>query len=70
MREHLEKIREKDSLSPQVMDSTKVKNLLSRLKSLFLETDSCLIAHYYTEGTIQDLAEASGGFVGDSLEMA
>ena len=52
------------------MDSTKVKNLLSRLKSLFLETDSCLIAHYYTEGTIQDLAEASGGFVGDSLEMA
>jgi quinolinate synthase len=35
-----------------------------------LETDSCLIAHYYTEGAIQDLAAASGGFVGDSLEMA
>lgn len=32
--------------------------------------DAVIIAHYYTEGVIQDLAEATGGFVGDSLEMA
>jgi quinolinate synthase len=70
VREHLEKIKGKDAPSPAVMDSSKAENLLSRLKSLFLETNSCLIAHYYTEGAIQDLAEASGGFVGDSLEMA
>jgi quinolinate synthase len=70
VREHLEKIKGKVAPSPAVMDSSKAKDLLSRLKSLFLETNSCLIAHYYTEGAIQDLAEASGGFVGDSLEMA
>lgn len=29
-----------------------------------------LIAHYYTDPEIQALAEATGGFVGDSLEMA
>ena len=29
-----------------------------------------LIAHYYVDKDIQDLAEETGGFVGDSLEMA
>jgi quinolinate synthase len=29
-----------------------------------------LIAHYYVDGEVQDLAEATGGFVSDSLEMA
>ena len=29
-----------------------------------------LVAHYYVDGDIQDLAEATGGFVSDSLEMA
>lgn len=32
--------------------------------------DAVLIAHYYTDPEIQALAEATGGFVGDSLEMA
>ena len=29
-----------------------------------------LVAHYYTDSVLQDLAEETGGFVGDSLEMA
>ncbi len=29
-----------------------------------------LVAHYYTDPEIQVLAEETGGFVGDSLEMA
>jgi quinolinate synthase len=29
-----------------------------------------MVAHYYTDPVLQDLAEESGGFVGDSLEMA
>jgi len=37
-----------------------------RLKAL----DATLIAHYYVDGDIQDLAEETGGFVSDSLEMA
>ncbi len=32
--------------------------------------NAVLIAHYYTDPEIQALAEASGGFIGDSLEMA
>ena len=32
--------------------------------------DAVLIAHYYTDGDLQDLALATGGFIGDSLEMA
>ncbi|MGX5201774.1 quinolinate synthase NadA [Aliikangiella sp. IMCC44632] len=36
----------------------------------FRQNDAVLIAHYYTDPAIQQLAEESGGFVGDSLEMA
>jgi len=32
--------------------------------------DAVLVAHYYVDGALQDLAEATGGCVGDSLEMA
>ncbi len=32
--------------------------------------NAVLIAHYYTSPEVQALAEATGGFVGDSLEMA
>lgn len=39
-------------------------------KEQFVANDSVLIAHYYTDPAIQQLAEESGGFVGDSLEMA
>jgi len=70
VREHLGKIKSKGGMRSADLGSSETENILGRLKSLFVETDSRLIAHYYTEGVIQDLAEASGGFVGDSLEMA
>ena len=31
---------------------------------------AAMVAHYYTDPLVQELAEESGGFVGDSLEMA
>ncbi len=34
------------------------------------ELGAVIVAHYYTAGEIQDLAEETGGFVADSLEMA
>ncbi|GAM61685.1 quinolinate synthetase [Vibrio ishigakensis] len=40
------------------------------IKTLLKERDAVLIAHYYTDPEIQALAEETGGFVGDSLEMA
>ncbi len=43
---------------------------IANIKKLLVEKDAVLIAHYYTDPEIQALAEETGGFVGDSLEMA
>ncbi|MGL6172707.1 MAG: quinolinate synthase NadA [Vibrio sp.] len=43
---------------------------IAQIKQLLIEKNAVLIAHYYTDPEIQALAEATGGFVGDSLEMA
>lgn len=43
---------------------------VGRIKSLLKKHNASLIAHYYTDPEIQALAEETGGFVGDSLEMA
>ena len=44
--------------------------LVSRVRSALQSLDATLVAHYYVDGDLQDLAEATGGCVGDSLEMA
>ena len=44
--------------------------LFDQAKEAILKHDALLIAHYYTHPTIQRLAEETGGFIGDSLEMA
>jgi quinolinate synthase len=44
--------------------------LKERVKKLLNERNAVLVAHYYTDGTLQDLAEDTGGCVADSLEMA
>ena len=41
-----------------------------RIKSLLIEHNAVLVAHYYTDDAIQALAEETGGCVSDSLEMA
>ena len=44
--------------------------LFDKALELIKQKDALLIAHYYTSETMQRLCEASGGFIGDSLEMA
>jgi quinolinate synthase len=44
-------------------DKARVRELLAREKAV-------LVAHYYVDGDIQDLALETGGIVSDSLEMA
>ena len=44
--------------------------LKSRIKKLLKEREAVLVAHYYVDADIQDLAEETGGCVADSLEMA
>lgn len=41
-----------------------------KIKQLLKEKQAVLVAHYYVDGDIQDLAEETGGCVADSLEMA
>jgi quinolinate synthase len=44
--------------------------LIERIKALLLERRAVLVAHYYVDGDLQALAEATDGCVADSLEMA
>ena len=41
-----------------------------RIKRLLKQHDATLVAHYYTDALVQELAEETGGCVSDSLEMA
>src|SRR5450830_783099 len=41
-----------------------------RIRQLLKEKQAVLVAHYYVDGDLQDLAEETGGCVSDSLEMA
>lgn len=44
--------------------------LKERIKGMLKEQNAVLVAHYYTDGDLQELAEETGGCVADSLEMA
>ncbi len=44
--------------------------LVDRAKRLLKRQDAVLVAHYYVDAELQDLADDTGGFVSDSLEMA
>ena len=44
--------------------------LKKNIKLLLEQEDAVLVAHYYTDEKLQDLAEETGGCVADSLEMA
>lgn len=44
--------------------------LTARIKQLLKEQDAVLVAHYYTDGDLQALADDTGGYVSDSLDMA
>lgn len=41
-----------------------------KIKRLLRERDAVMVAHYYTDPEIQQLAEETGGCISDSLEMA
>ena len=44
--------------------------LTARAQALLTDQDAVLVAHYYTDESLQALAERTGGYVADSLEMA
>ena len=56
--------------SPAVLDENTRQALKERISKNLQRLNAALVAHYYVDGDVQDLAEATGGFVSDSLEMA
>lgn len=56
-----------ESLKKPVIDNQALRD---EIKTLLKEKDAALVAHYYTEDAIQELAEETGGVIADSLEMA
>ena len=55
---------------PQRLSEELQAEYYQRALELLRSSNSVLVAHYYTSSDIQTLAEASGGLVADSLEMA
>jgi quinolinate synthase len=53
-----------------VLDDEAKAALKTRIKRLLAERNAVLVAHYYVDGDLQALAEETGGYVADSLEMA
>ncbi len=53
--------------TPSADEKTALK---ARIKQLLKERQAVLVAHYYVDADLQDLAEETGGCVSDSLEMA
>ena len=46
------------------------EELIARIKRLLKEKDAVLVAHYYTDEDLQAIADETGGYVSDSLDMA
>ena len=55
---------------PKEITAAQKEVLIDECTKLLQDNNAVLIAHYYTDPDIQELAEKTGGFVGDSLEMA
>jgi quinolinate synthase len=55
---------------PQAPSAPERARLKEEIRSLLQREQAVLVAHYYVDGELQDLAEETGGCVADSLEMA
>jgi len=55
---------------PQALSPTERVAAKARAAALLKQHQAVLVAHYYVDGDLQDLAHETGGCVADSLEMA
>ena len=55
---------------PESLGAEEKLQLKARIRQLLHEKQAVLVAHYYVDADLQDLAEETGGCVSDSLEMA
>ncbi|MEJ2043869.1 MAG: quinolinate synthase NadA [Reinekea sp.] len=55
---------------PSDLSTAEINQYQDEIIALLEQNDATLVAHYYCDPLVQALAEMSGGFIGDSLEMA
>jgi quinolinate synthase len=55
---------------PREPNADEKPELIASIKRMLKEQDAVLVSHYYVHPDLQDLAEATGGIVSDSLDMA
>jgi quinolinate synthase len=67
VQQHLDRLGQPTDIK---MTNVEKQALLDEIASELKQRDAVLVAHYYTDPEIQALAEATGGCVSDSLEMA
>ncbi|MBK5965832.1 quinolinate synthase [Thiocystis minor] len=53
-----------------ILSETEKSALKASIRELLVAQKAVLVAHYYTDEDLQSLAEETGGYVADSLEMA
>lgn len=56
--------------APPSYTPAEYEQAVERISALLKKNNAAIVAHYYTDPAIQALAEATGGVVSDSLEMA
>lgn len=56
--------------NPQALSEADSAALVVEIKQLLEAHNAVLVAHYYTDSAIQALADETGGYVSDSLDMA
>ena len=67
VKSYLDKI---NTLQVESLSAAATADYKQRILDALNASGAKMVAHYYTDPMLQDLAEESGGFVGDSLEMA
>ncbi len=55
---------------PDTISPAQQQDYIDKIKALLKAENAALVAHYYTDASLQALAEETGGMVADSLEMA
>jgi quinolinate synthase len=56
--------------TPIALSTSEKEETKAKIRDLLKARNAVIVAHYYVDGDIQDLAMETGGFVADSLEMA
>lgn len=54
----------------EILEEDEKEALYERIEKLLKEKDAVLVAHYYVDADLQILADRTGGYVSDSLDMA